>query len=1110
MFVPLRRLLVFLFIGIVPFFLHAQVNSASLTGLVTDPSNAILKSTTVSATNTATGITRTTLTDNSGYYAFPSLPVGTYTIVIDQSGFQRTTQSITLHTAEKGRLDFQLTVGSDNQTVTVEAQSVQLAREDASIGTVIDNVTVQNTPLYLRTWDDLLRLVAGVQTNRYTEQSGQTGAGRTGGFNVHGVHSLQNDFILDGIDNNTFSENVQELSTEAARPSVDTIQEFKVITNPYSAEYGRSPGAAVDVTTKGGSNQFHGLLFEYLRNRIFDANDYISNETGLKKPENIQNQFGGNFGAPILHDRLFGFINYEGTRIHRGVARLTTVPLPNERIGDFSPATGQAVGVSYPTIYDITTGQPFANNSIPSGRIDPYASKILNLFPLPNQSGQQNNYARTASLTDSNDNYDGRIDWTPTQNDTVFGRYTFSNRHRVVPGTFDGIADGSNTSSWGNQKLKAYSAVLGWTHVFGPTLTNDLRLGFVRSSAYTQQIPFGIGHASDYVPGVPQNPAVDGGLSNITFEDYAFIGSPDFLPKSQTPQQFQYIDTLSFVRGRHFIKVGVDLRAPMRNIFQDEPDARGNVDFSNIFTCQRGSDQQCVNGTGLSYADGLLGYVRSSVLSNVYFVDQRVQMYSAFFQDDFKLFPNLTLNLGLRYDFATPALEAKNHMANFDPLANGGSGGLYFATSGSIEDRSLVQPNTKNFGPRFGFSYAPDQKTVIRGGYGIFYTLFERFGSEDQMALNPPFLINNNAAVASTSTTPVFFLKNGFPSNYLDPNNINYQLTQIRTVNPTAPAPMVQQWSLGFQRELPGQFLLDTNYIGTVLRHLDVLTDLNQPAFVNGVTTGITPFPNFGYLERQSSVGSGSYHGWESTLERRFNKGLSAKVVYTWSHSIDNAPEELENGSGGAQNGYDINAWRGQSDFNTPHTLAASYTWDLPFGKGRAFATSGPLSWILGGFRTSGVYTFRSGRPFTINSGSISSSLDPYGAAEAVPNRIGTPHIVGNINCWFYTSKNSSCQTLAPNLTDAYQLQNSGELGNSGRNQLRGPHTNIFDAAVLRNFPIPIGEATSLQFRWEIFNVANHAQFAQPNSDFTSTSAGKITSLAADPRVMQFALRLSF
>ncbi len=420
---------------VAPFNAHAQVNTASLTGLVADQTNAALVHAHVTATNSATGLVRETDTDNAGYYSFPDLPIGEYRVVVSLQNFETVEARVTLGTAERVRRDLVLKVGTAQANVEVNDVINNLSPDDASIGTVIDNQTIQDTPLYLRNWDDLLRMVAGVQIARYTQQSGATSAGRVGDFNVHGVHSLQNNFLLDGIDNNTISENVQELSTESAHPSVDTIQEFNVVTNPYSAEYGRSPGAAVSISTKGGSNSFHGLAYEYLRNAAFDANDFISNEHKLSKPENNQNQFGGNFGGPILKNRLFGFFNYEGTRIKQGVSRVSTVPLPSERVGDFSPETAASLGLpAYPTIYDPTTGLPFADNKIPAGRIDTSVSALMNLFPLPNAPGDLNNFVRNALAQDNDDSYDGRIDFTLNSSNTFFGRYSYSNRFRFIPG----------------------------------------------------------------------------------------------------------------------------------------------------------------------------------------------------------------------------------------------------------------------------------------------------------------------------------------------------------------------------------------------------------------------------------------------------------------------------------------------------------------------------------------------------------------------------------------------------------------------------------------------------------------------------------------------------
>jgi carboxypeptidase family protein/TonB-dependent receptor-like protein len=1080
--------------------LMAQADLGSLSGSVTDPSGAAVPGVKVSATNTATGAQRAVLAGADGHYLFSSLSIGTYEIVFDQAGFQRTTGSVTVDPGKSSRLDVQLTVGTANETVNVSASVSGLSQDSANIGMVVDDQVIVSTPLFMRNWDDLTRLVPGVQQNRYTEQGGATASGRTGDFQVNGVHSLQNDFILDGIDNNTFSENVQELSTEATRPSVDAIQEFQVITNPYSAVYGRSPGAAVDVSTKTGTNEVHGLLFEYLRNNLLDANDFFSNRAGLPKPKDIQNQFGGNLGAPIIKNKIFGFFNYEGSRITRGITRTSTVPLPNERTGDFSPAAGQANGIKYPTIYDLTTNLPFANNMVPSNMLGQNGLNLLSLFPLPNLPGELNNYARTGPFGDNADSYDARVDWNATSRDAVFFRYAGSNRSRIVPGNFPGLADGTSTSAWGDSTLNSYSGVIGWTHIIAPTLINDLRLGFVRNTAMDVQLSFGLAPAGNYVPGIPSNPATGGGLPAITFTNYTFLGSPDFLPKQQNPQQYQYVDTLSLIRGAHSLKFGVDFRAPMRNIFQDEADVHGNLQFTGSFTCQRGANSQCVSGTGLPYADALLGYVQGATLSNVYFVDQRLWMASGFVQDDWKINSKLTVNLGLRYDFATPAYSGSNKLANFNPA---GAGALQFASGGSVGDRTLVQVNTHNFAPRVGFAYSPEPNTVIRGGYGLFYLTFERFGSEDQLALNPPFLVQTTGSIPSTSSTPLFNLQTGFPASWLNPANINYQLTHIRTVNPYDPTPYVQQWSFGAQRKLPPQLLFEVNYVGTKSTHLDVLSDLNQP--INGVR----PYPNFAELEYRQSIGNGIYNGLQVSLSRRFAHGLFLDVWYTWTKSIDDTPEELETSSGGSQNGRNQSAWRGPSDFDFTHRFVASYVYELPFGRNHLLLQRGVGAAILGGWRMSGVFTYYSGRPFTVQSGgNYSTAIDPYGLATAVPNIVGTPTVLNNVNCWFYVSTNSACRALDPNGTNAFAEQPLGQFGNSGRNVLRGPSTTVFDFSLMRNFAIT--ERVNLQARWEVFNLANSPIFGQPNNNLSSGAVGSITALASDPRAMQFALRLAF
>src|SRR3989441_5542388 len=401
----------------------AQVRTASLTGLVADPSGGVVDNATVTVKNKATNVETSAKTDSSGYYTFASLAVGSYTLTVEVKGFKKAIRdNLDLDVGQKARIDFTLEVGAVTESVMVEAGTPLLTTQEASTGGVVENKLISDLPLAARNWDDLLGMVPGVQADRFTEQSGGTANGRTGGANVHGVRSLQNNFVLDGVDNNSISENVQELTTQIVRPSVDSIQEFKVTTNPYSAENGRSPGSLVTVTTKSGANAFHGLAYEYLRNKVFDANDFFTNRVGRPRPKHVQNQYGGQIGGPVVKNKAFFFFNYEGTRIRRGRFYQANVPTANERTGDFSAAAGAANGVTYATMVDrvgdcVGAGNPFPNNQIPSGSgcIDPIAAKILALVPPPNftpTSGALNigNFINVRNLQDDSNNYVGRFD----------------------------------------------------------------------------------------------------------------------------------------------------------------------------------------------------------------------------------------------------------------------------------------------------------------------------------------------------------------------------------------------------------------------------------------------------------------------------------------------------------------------------------------------------------------------------------------------------------------------------------------------------------------------------------------------------------------------------
>jgi hypothetical protein len=1045
----------------------AQVDRATLSGVVRDTGGGVVPGATVTVTNVATNIESHQVTTTTGSYQVVNLVPGRYQIEVELTGFKKSSQVIALEVGQRARLDVELEVGAFSEVVTVAESPQLLNTNDATLGAVIPQTQVANLPLAIRNWDDLLALVPGVQGDRYTEQGGGTSFGRTGGINVHGARALQNNFLLDGVDNNSISENVQELTSQVSRPSVDAIQEFKVVTSPYSAEYGRSPGAAVSVSTKSGTNGIRGTAYEYFRNDAMDSIDYFSQKANAPKPANDQNQYGGNVGGPLVKDRAFFFGDYEGTRITRGVTRLTRVPTADERAGIFTSA-----------IKDPVTGLPFANNAIPSSRIDPYSAAIMGLVPLPNQPGA-NNFFRTADLVDNADRLLTRMDWKPGPTDSVFGRYIYSNRTRQIPGAFGGVVDGTGTSAFGNQTIKTNAVVGGWTRVISSAMVNEFRISWSQATSDAVHQAFGLTPpAAATIPGSVTNPLVAGGLPGIAIDTYfggsglGRIGSPDFLPKFQHTNQFEFIDTVSWLRGNHALKAGADLIMPMNNEFMDVPATRGSLRFRGSFT-------------GNPMADYLLGYVTDLQASNVFVTNQRHQAQMYFVQDDWKVNSRLSVNLGLRYDYMTPALEANNSMTNFNPA---GTGSLIFATDGSLLQRSLVNPDRNNFAPRAGVVYKLDDNTILRGGWGVFYNLFDRVGSEDQLSLNLPGLVNKT--ITQTSGSPVFFVQQGFPAGFLNAPNLDpaagqLRAVRLRSVDQNDPNTSTQQASAGIQRELPGSMVLSADFVYTRTSELATLVNLNQPLpnAAGNNALGALPYPNFGFIEWRADNGRADYKGVDLGLEKRFARGYAFGFAYTIGKSQDNASEQLTTQGSNAfpQNARDFAPWFGPSDYDVRHRFSANFVWNLPLGD----------NVIARDWTWSGIYTAHTGHPFTVTEGGNNVGTNMTG----LPNVTGDTTGPKTVDQWFNTS--------------AFQLVPSGAFGNEQRNRLTGPGFQNFDMTFQRL--LRLGSRLTATLRWDIFNVFNTVNFGIPNKDIsTAATFGTISSLASDPRTMQIAIRFAF
>jgi hypothetical protein len=1050
----------------------AQIDRATLTGTVKDASQAVMPGVTVTLKHVATNGVTTLVTDNEGNYLALGLLPGDYEVRAELAGFQPRTQTLPLQVGQRGRADFTLSPGGVTQEITVAGASPRINTESPIVGKVVNQVEISTLPLAIRNWDDLIALVPGVQGDRYTEESGSTSAGRTGGVSVHGNRSLQNNFLLDGVDNNSISTNVQELSTQVSRPSVDAINEFRVVTSAFAAEYGRAPGAAISVTTKSGTNRLRGTAYDYYRDDRFDGYPFFierarKTDPSVSKPTNNQNQFGGNLGGPLVRDKAFFFGDYEGTRIERGVTRLTRVPTLAERAYIFSGA-----------IRDPTTGLNFANNTIPSERIDPVAKKMLDLIPPPNTQQGSNNFLRTPDVQDDGDRYLARVDVRIGGADNIFGRYIYADRFRFVPGFFGGVLDGTSTSAWGRNYLKSHAFVGGLTKVFGSAIFNETRVSWARGHSDGTQDPFGeSGMAAIGFKGVPDDPLIAGGIVGVDFTagGYQRLGSPNFMPKFQHTDQLEITNTLSWLRGKHQWKFGVNLMPLMHNEYVDIPSTRGNIQFSGAYT-------------GNALADFLLGYVRDAELSNVHVVNQRRWSTAFFVQDDWRPIDRLTLSLGLRHDFMTPSLEADNKQANFDPV----SGALVFAKDGSLEDRALVKPDKNNFAPRLGVVYRLNETTVLRTGYGIFYNLLDRIGSEDQLALNPPGLRNIRIA-ASGNVDPVFFLKDGFPADYLDPANIVLGRLTLRTADRNAPSAIFHHYSGGVEKQLGQSFVASVDVVGTRGSNLAILRNLNQRLPGTLDANGPLPYPTLGHVQWREQSGKSEYLGADFSFERRFSRGYGFRTSYTLGDSRDQAPEHLAASSGRPQNGRDLSSWEGPSDFDVRHRFIGSFVAELPFGTGRRWVTTGPAAAILGGWTVSGIYTGRSGLPFTVTQGDNNVGT----GATSMPNLVGDPEGERTVDSWFNVA--------------AFQPVATGVFGNAGRNIVRGPRYATFDTSLQRRFPV--GGNVSAVLRWDVFNVTNRANFGLPNRSIARSgpgSAGTITTLAGDARIMQFAVRIEF
>ncbi len=1079
-----------LFLG--PCSAWAQQDAATLTGEVRDPSGAVVVGAVVTVINAATNIGAATVTGERGSYTVPGLRPGEYSLTVEAPGFAKIVRSgLTLQVAQVARVDVTLQASQVTEVVQVTGATPLLETQTSSRGAVIDQRKIVELPLNGRDYNQLALLSPGVLPGTPRLAS----VNFKGVLNVNGNRTFNNVFLLDGVDNISYSNSFRGENVQLVQPSIEALQEFKIQTNAYSAEYGRSSGAVVNATIKSGSNNIRGSVYEFLRNDALDANNFFSNALGAPKPRRDRNQFGGAAGGPLVRNKTFWFADYEGLRDQEGIPRVRQLPTAAEKAGLFSTAVVDPFAPGRPEFPRNAQGQWV----IPRERWDPVGAAIVALIPDPNVPGSTI-YASTPVTDTRQDQFDVRLDHQFTSSINVFGRYSFVDTNTFRPGPLPGLAEASNNDAYGSNLNRSQGLAIGFTQIFSPRLLGEFRFGFSRGNYFTYPPNFGVdGAAAIGLKNVPNNPAIVGGVPKVNIQGFDAVGRHTSTPQFQTPRVWNPRLTMTWSRAAHMIKFGGEFLHVQTKI-NDLNATVGRMNFENRFTNR-------------AVGDLLLGLPSQLALTSYTVMDQGQDMQFYFAQDDYKIAPKVTVNFGIRYEYATPPREKNNNLANFDPE----TGTMIFAKDGDTFERALIHPDRNNFAPRVGFAYTPAARWVVRGGYGVFYTHTVRQGREGMLGFNPPYLVDNllqtsvSGAAAVASAAP-FRLLDGYPNGLLDPASLSTTVMR-RAQDPNQRTPYIQQYNVGVQYEFMTDWLFDIAYVGNRGTGLPGFRNLNQRAVIQNPdgtqSAGNRPYPAFGDIQWMENRVSSDYNSLQTRLEKRFTNGLTAIVSYTLGRAITDAPDHISTSGGGAgidtgtfrepQDSYNLKAERGPAEFDVKHRFVASYVWELPFGRGRQFGNdwSRPMDFVLGGWQLSGIHVVQSGLALTATLGG-SSVLNLGGERRARPNLIGDPELPKSertINRWFNTDAFAA-------FSPAPQA-----FGNAGVGIMRGPGYANFDFTLAKNFPVT--DRRSIQFRTEVFNAFNRANFGPPNIARDSSGFGQILS-AGNARIIQFALKFYF
>jgi hypothetical protein len=1042
----------------------AQTHRGSIRGTVTDPNGAVIQSAAVRLISEETNEARTATTDDEGAFAVASLPPGAYRVEVSAPGFATSGRgAVVLQVNQTLRYDVRLEVeGVSVDPHVIVAEPAPLRRDSAAVGTVIEERQVTQLPLDGRNFFELALLAPGAVPNAF----GSAGSVRGDfAFSVNGAREDANNFLLDGVYNVD-----PKLNTFAVRPPVDGVREFEVLASAYDAAFGRNGGAQINVVTRSGSNEFHGTAYVFHRNAALDARNFFV-PADQPDPKYIRNQFGFSFGGPLRRDRTFFFGDYEGTRVREGVTRLANVPTLLERQGDFSQsAPGRCP-------FNPFTQQPFDGCVVPSFFQHPVGRAIANLYPLPNRAGAGGNFASSPVSRDRNDHFDVRVDHLVSDSSHLSVRYSFGDRELFEPFTGPTF---SLVPGFGDfVPRRSQNLMVSENHVLSPRLVNEARFAYSRVAQSV--IQEGRGRSINREVGLPelsQNPR-DFGLSFITVGGFSPLGDEFNNPQASATDTFQFLDNASYVTGGHYFKFGFDFRHARQNAFRDVQ-SRGFLTFTDRFL------------TGNALADLLLGFpfiTGGARLDNPQRL--RTESYNFYANDSWRVSPRLTLSAGLRYELNSPPVDAEDR-ANVYDLA---TRALVRVGTNNVP-RSGYETDKNNFAPRVGLAYTLDEegRTVVRAGYGVYYDQ-SALAPGEGLYFNQPFF--TLSLFFPLSATQLITLSDPFPQNFpvqLPASGLAFQ-RDLAT-------PYMQHWTLNVQRQLGRSRVLEVGYVGSKGTKLLASRDVNQPAQASPVTPNLRPDPFFADINLIESRASSSYHSLQVRLQQRLTDGLALLSSYTYAKSIDDASSFFTSAGDPnfPQNSYDTRQERGRSNFDVRHRFSLSYSYDLPFGRGRRFGDGrGLVTMLLSGWQTNGVVTLQTGRPFTV---ALLSDLDQsntgrsnlgFGANDR-PDLVGDPRLSNPTpDRWFNT--------------DAFALPAFGTFGNSGRNTLDGPGYQNVNASLVKNTRLT--ESTSLQLRAEAFNLFNHPNFDLPDNFLFSPTFGQIRS-AQSPRHLQFGVKLLF